>query len=220
MTATIADQVRQLAETRAAQPPVAALAAFSREQAHLAAMAAPDGVIAVGATLPDVELLDPNGAPISFYQALGDRLTVVVFYRGAWCPYCNITLKTYQAALVPELARRGVGLAAVSPQAPDGSLSMAEKHDLTFAVLSDPGNQLAKSAGILTAPSEDVRGAQLQLGLDLTEVNADGTTAIPMPTTVIVGADHVVRWVDVHRDYTTRSEPQQILSALDALGAR
>jgi peroxiredoxin len=220
MTTTIAEQVRHLAETMAAQPPNEAMGAFAREHADLAAQATPAAVIEVGATLPDADLLDPHGAATSLYDALGDRLSVLVFYRGAWCPYCNITLNTYQAELVPEVARRNVGLVAISPQAPDGSLSMQEKHELTFTVLSDPGNQLAKAAGILTAPSNGVRAAQLQLGLDLTAVNADGTTGLPMPATLIVDADHAVRWVDVHLDYTTRSEPEQILDALDALAVR
>ena len=219
MTTTIAEQVRHLAETTVGQPPNDVMAAFAEEQADLAAQDTPAGVIEVGATLPDADLLDPHGAATSLYDALG-RLTVVVFYRGAWCPYCNITLSTYQAELVPEVAHRNVGLVAISPQVPDGSLSIQEKHDLTFAVLSDPGNQLAKAAGILTGPSDEVRAVQVQLGLDLTDINADGTTGLPMPTTLIVDADHVVRWVDVHPDYATRSEPEQILAALDALAVR
>ena len=129
--------------------------------------------------MPDAELLDAHGATTSLYAALGGRLSVLVFYRGAWCPYCNIALNTYQAELVPELSGRGVRLVAISPQAPDGSLSTQEKHELTFSVLSDPGNQVAKAVGILTGPSDEARAAQLQLGLDLTVVNADGTTGLP-----------------------------------------
>jgi peroxiredoxin len=191
------------------------MGAFAREQAELAAFGAPDGVLPAGARLPDAELVDPYGASTTLYRALGDQVGVVVFYRGAWCPYCNIALNTYQAELVPELGRRGVPLVAISPQVPDGSLSMKEKHDLTFAVLSDPGNRLAGRLGILTGPSAEVRAAQLQLGLDLASVNADGTAGLPMPTTVIVDADRVVRWIDVHPDYSTRSEPIEILAALD-----
>jgi peroxiredoxin len=108
-----------------------------------------------------------------------------------------------------------VALVAISPQAPDGSLSMRQKNELTFTVLSDPGNQVARAAGVLSAPSAQARAAQLRLGLDLATVNADGTAGVPMPTTIITGADHVVGWVDVHPDYTTRSEPAQILAALD-----
>jgi peroxiredoxin len=217
---TIAEQVRQMNDTMAAQPSNEAMGAFAREQADLAARPAPTGVVEVGATLADVELLDLDGSATSLYQALGGRVSVLVFYRGAWCPYCNLALNAYQAELVPELDRRGVRLVAISPQAPDGSLSMQEKNALSFTVLSDPGNQIAKAIGIVTAPSDDVRAAQLQLGLDLTAVNADGTTSLPIPTTLIVDGDHVVRWVDVHPDYTTRSEPKEILAALDALAAR
>ena len=86
--------------------------------------------------------------------AAGDGTTVLVFYRGIWCPYCNVALSAYQQHLLPALTERGVRLAAVSPQAPDGSLSMQEKHHLGFAVLSDPGNRIARTLGILTQPSE------------------------------------------------------------------
>jgi peroxiredoxin len=139
----------------------------------------------------------------------------VVFYRGAWCPYCNIALASYQTELLPALSERGVALVAVSPQTPDGSLSMQQKNELTFAVVSDPGNSLATHLGVLTAPGVEARAAQLQLGLDLTTVNADATTALPMPTTLILDADHLLRWIDVHPDYSTRTEPEQILTALD-----
>jgi peroxiredoxin len=218
MTVTIAGQVAAMAEASAGQPPGEAMAAFAREQAELAAGGIPAGVIAVGALLPDADLLDPHDAPTTLHDAIRDQPAVVVLYRGAWCPYCNITLRTYQSELVPELSRRGVALVAISPQRPDGSLTMQEKNGLTFTVLSDPGNQVARAAGVLSAPSSPVRAAQLRLGLDLTTANADGTAGIPMPTTMIVDADHMVGWVDVHPDYTTRSEPGQILAALEGTG--
>ncbi len=191
--------------------------AFEVEQAALAAAGLPDGVLDVGSTLADVDLLDPKGASTTLYAATGSALAVLVFYRGVWCPFCNIALRTYEAELLPELTKRGVPLVAISPQKPDGSLSMAEKDELTFAVLSDPGNQLARSLGILTAPSSDALAAQIAHGMDLTAINADGTTTLPMPTTVILDGDGTVRWIDVHPDYTTRSEPAEILAALDAL---
>jgi peroxiredoxin len=215
---TIAEQTRELADSQAAAPASEVMSAFGREQAALATFE-PVGVIAPGETLPRAELLDPHGLPTTLPAVLDGRQAVLVFYRGAWCPYCNIALNAYQAELLPELEQRGIALVAVSPQKPDGSLSMQEKNNLRFTVLSDPGNQLATSAGILTAPSEEARAAQLQLGLDLEAINADGTTSLPMPTTLILDPDLTVRWVDVHPDYTTRSEPATILEALDALAA-
>jgi peroxiredoxin len=215
---TIAEQVQGLTEAQATALPADVMSAFTREQAALSDLD-PEGVIPTGTTLPDVELLDPHGEPTTLTGTLAGRPAVLVFYRGAWCPYCNITLNAYQAELLSELDRRGVALVAVSPQTPDGSLSMQEKNDLGFAVLSDPGNRLARSVGILTAPSEEVRAAQLELGLDLEAVNADGTTGLPMPTVLILDSDLTVRWVDVHPNYTTRSESAAILAALDVINA-
>ena len=216
MTAvTIAGQVAAMADTPARQAPGEAMGVFARGQAELAAGGIPDGVIASGALLPDAGLFDPPGTPGMLQDAIGDQRAVVVLYRGAWCPCCAITLRTYQFELLPELTRRRAALVAISSQRPDGSLTMRQKHELTFTVLSDPGNQVARAAGVLSAPTTQARAAQLQLGLDLTRVNADGTAGIPMPTTMITDTDHIVGWVDVHPDYTTRSEPAQILAALD-----
>lgn len=191
---------------------------FTAEQAELAEAGLPDGVVAPGGEMPDGELLDMDGQPTSLRRERRDGVAVVVFYRGAWCPFCNIALKAYEDLLVPALADRGVGLIAISPQRPDGSLSMRDKHGLSYVVLSDPGNQIAGKLGILSAPNAAAVEAQGALGLDLTEVNADGTRTLPMPTTAIVDADGVLRWIDVHPNYATRSEPAEILAALSAIG--
>lgn len=216
----IADQVAALRRDSAGQLPPAVAAAFGAELAELAVAAAPEGVAAVGTAMPDGALLDAHGHPTTLAQARDGKPAVVVFYRGAWCPYCNLTLRTYQGALARELDARGVALIAVSPQRPDGSLSMQEQHALTYAVLSDPGNQIAGRLGILTAPGAAVRAAQVSLGLDVAAGNADGTAAIPMPTVALVDAAGTLRWLDVHPDYTTRSEPDAILAALDATSGR
>ena len=211
---TIAEQVASLHRASAGQLPAEVAEAFAAEQRDLAAAGHPSGVAEPGSRLPDGELLDVAGEPATLAETLGGKPAVIVFYRGGWCPYCNIALRTYQAQLVPALAERGISLIAISPQTPDGSLSAKESKELTFTVLSDPGNQIAGQLGILTAPSDGTRAAQLQLGLDLTQVNADGTTALPMPTVVIADADGVIRWIDVHLDYTTRTEPGQVLQAV------
>jgi peroxiredoxin len=213
-TSTIAEQVASYHRAAAGQLPAEVAEAFAAEQRALAAAGHPSGVALPGSPLPDGELLDIGGQPATLAQTLSGRPAVIVFYRGGWCPYCNIALRTYQAQLVPALAERGISLIAISPQAPDGSLSTKEARELTFTVLSDPGNQIAGQLGILTAPSGGTRAAQLQLGLDLTQVNADGTTGLPMPAVVIVGADGTIGWIDVHPDYTTRTEPGQVLQAV------
>ena len=213
---TIAERVAAMTAARRDQPPNELMDIFAREQSELAARSVPDANVPVGSVLPDVDLADAHGATTTLYAATRARPAVVVFYRGAWCPYCNITLSHYQARLHPTLVERGIELIAISPQTPDGSLTMQENNELAFTVLSDPGNMLARNLGILTAPSPEVRAAQLQLGLDLVTVNADSSTALPMPTTIILDGGHVLRWIDVHPDYTTRSEADDIVAALDA----
>lgn len=211
---TIAAQVAEHHRASAGQLPAEVAAAFAAEQHDLAAAGAPTGTARPGDRMPDGDLLDVAGAPTTLAETLAGRPAVIVFYRGGWCPYCNIALRAYQAQLVPPLTELGIPLIAISPQTPDGSLSTQEAKELTFTVLSDPGNQIGDQLGILTRPSEGARAAQMQLGLDLTKVNADGTTALPMPTVIIVDADGVIRWIDVHRDYTSRTEPAQVMQAI------
>jgi peroxiredoxin len=214
---TITDRVAEMHATMAAEPPGEAMGAFAREQAELAAGGVPGGIAPAGTVLPDAELLDVHGEATTLYAAAGSGPAVLVFYRGAWCPYCNIALSAYQEQLLPQLTERGIRLIAVSPQKPDGSLTMQQKHSLAFTVVSDPGNAIAGRLGILARPSPEARAAQLQLGLDLTSVNADGTITLPMPATVILDAARAVRWIDVHPDYSTRTEPRQVIDALDHL---
>ncbi|MEU0601979.1 peroxiredoxin-like family protein [Streptomyces sp. NPDC006393] len=214
MTSPIADQVAALTETMATQVPAEALEAFHAEEMKLDAAGVPAGVAAAGTAIPEAQLLDAHGNPTTLRETRAGRPAVIVFYRGAWCPYCNVALRTYQRELAPELEERGVALIAVSPQRPDGSLTMAETNELSYAVLSDPGNTLGHALGIVTRPNDRTLQAQASLGLDIAETNADGTPDIVMPTVVVVDAEGVVRWIDVHPNYTTRTEPIQILEAV------
>src|ERR1700744_3511009 len=216
-TSSIEEQAQAFVTGSAAAMPAEIVSAFAAEQVSLDAAGVPTGVSAPGTPMPDADLLDVHGAPTSLAQARAGRPAVVVFYRGAWCPYCNMALRTYQAELAPALADRGVIMIAVSPQKPDGSLSAAQTNELTYAVVSDPGNQLASALGILTEPSLEAAAAQQKLGLDLAEHNADGGLTLPMPTTVVVDATGVIRWIDVHPNYTTRSEVPDILAAVDSI---
>ncbi len=217
VTETIAQQVATMHASRADQPMDDAMRAWAAEQAQLEAAGVPPTVAIPGSIFPDGDLLDVDGNPTTLTGERAARPAVVVFYRGDWCPYCNLTLRTYQQQLLPVLSEREIALIAISPQKPDGSLSIQEKNDLTFTVLSDPGNQIASQLGILNPErSEAVRNAAASYGLDVAGGNADGTDALPMPTTAIVDANGTLRWIDVHPNYTTRSEPETILAAIKA----
>ena len=166
----------------------------------------------VGAKVEDFELPGADGAPSSLGELVADGPAVLVFYRGQWCPYCNLTLRTYQQELLPELTPLGATLAAISPQRPDGSVPVAE---LEFPVLSDAGSTVARGLGLSYPVSAPVREAMETLGTDLEEVN--GTWELVHPAVVVVDRDRVVRFVDVHPDFVTRTEPALILEAVKSL---
>ncbi|MCU1514666.1 MAG: peroxiredoxin, partial [Microbacteriaceae bacterium] len=155
---------------------------FADEQATLNTAGLPTSTVGPGDVIPDARLVSPNGDAVSLYSALGSTTTVVVFYRGSWCPYCNLTLKHYQQTLLPQLTARGVKLIAISPQTPEASELAIANGELEFTVLSDPGNILVSQLGILTEPTGEARAAHTQLGFDVAESNADSTGGIPFPT--------------------------------------
>lgn len=212
-TTPIAAQVGEMA---AAAQPSELMDAFARNNAAKVD-AGISGLAQAGSAFPDGDLLTATGEATTFAAAVAGRPAVVVFYRGAWCPYCNIALRTYEAELAAPLAERGVALVAISPQAPDGSLSTAEKNELSFTVLSDSGNQVARQLGILNVATADELATNAEAGLDLAAVNADGTSDLVVPTAAVVDADGVLRFLDAHVDYTTRTEPAEILAAVAAL---
>ncbi|MEV0168955.1 peroxiredoxin [Nonomuraea fuscirosea] len=213
---SIAEQAQELTETMMRQAPAGALSPFAAEQAALRAAGVPAGLATLGFQVPDMPLVDVNGQPTSLYAITGGRMAVLVFYRGVWGPYCNLALRTYQKRLLPQLAGRGVELIGISPQTFQGSLAMQEKNELTFPVLSDVGNQLAARFGILTQPTPDALASLARLDIDVAAANADGDVTVPMPTVAIIDAAHVLRWIDVHPDYTSRTEVPDIIAGLDA----
>ncbi|WP_369199326.1 peroxiredoxin-like family protein [Streptomyces sp. PU-14G] len=194
-----------------------AYAVLRAEQERLDAEGVPAGAAKPGTPLPDGALIDPAGAPTTLAAACGGRPAVLVLYRGAWCPYCNLALRTYQRELLPELTSRGMELIAVSPQRPDGSLTTQEVNELSFTVLSDPGNQIGRALGVMNTWSQQARQAVTAVVTEVSAANGDGTDDVPMPTVVLVDARGVIRWLDVHPDYSRRTEPADIIEALKVL---
>jgi peroxiredoxin len=220
MPVSIREQTEQVKAAAAERLPVEVVAVFDASIQNLLDAGVPSNVVLVGDQLAPFTLSDATGSSISLDDLTQSGPAVIVFYRGGWCPYCNVALRTYQRELLPELRTLGARLVAISPQTPDQSLSTVEKAELDFTVLSDPGNRVAKSVGIVFQQADDVLRAQRELGLDLAAVNAEGSTELPRPTVLIVDQDRVVRFVDVQPDYTARTEVVDILAALAKLAHR
>lgn len=217
MPLTIREQSEQLQAAAAERLPAEVREVFDRSIRDLLDGGIPAGSVKAGDVLESFTLDDATGTPVSLDQLVERGPAVVVFYRGGWCPYCNLALRTYQGELLPELSAYGARLVAISPQSPDESLSTVEKAALEFTVLSDPGSRLADRIGIAFEQSDDVLAAQRELGLDLAKVNAEGAVRLPRPTVLVVDRDRTVRFVDVQPDYTARTEVADIVAALAKL---
>jgi peroxiredoxin len=216
---TIAEQVNDMKAAAADRLPPEIVAVFASDQEALAAGGVPAGAVAVGDKLSPFALPDATGRTRTLDELTADGPAVIAFYRGGWCPYCNLTLRTYEQELLPHLGAYSARLVAISPETPDASLSTQEKNELTYTVLSDGGVELADSLGITFDPSEAGLAAQRGFGLDITATRTDGATRLPMPTVLIVDRDHTVRFVDIHPDYTGRTEASDILAALKTLSS-
>lgn len=198
------------------QVPAEVFAALDGAAARLAASGVIDKPLKRGQRIPDFELADALGNRVDSRTLLGKGPLVISFYRGAWCPYCNLALNSLQQHL-QQIQARGATLVAISPEKPDHSLSLKEKHALAFPVLSDPHNKVARKFGLVFTLEESLRPIYKSFGIDLPAHNGDDSFELPVPATYVVGADGVVVEAFVDVDYRKRAEPETILSWLDRM---
>ena len=169
-----------------------------------------------GDRFPSVTLTDQLGRHVDLAALTAEGPLVVTFYRGGWCPYCNLELRAYQKAL-PDIERLGARLIAVTPETPDNALSTAEKNDLAFTVLSDGRGRLADALGIRFELSDAVKAYFVKAGHDLPARNGDDRWSLPMPATYVVEKGGRIALASVDPDYRRRLEPTAALAALAAL---
>jgi peroxiredoxin len=190
--------------------------AMTRADMELAASGITQGAIKAGDRAPDFRLPEARGGYIRLRDLLAKGPVVVSFYRGGWCPYCNLELHALQNAL-PEIEQLGAQLVAISPQTPDESLSTAEKNELAFAVLSDFGSSTARAYGIAFDLAQELRPIYERFGHALPDKNGGDSWRLPIPATYVVDMDGAVVLAFVDVDYRNRLEPAEIVAALESL---
>jgi peroxiredoxin len=190
--------------------------AMVRADMELAASGITQRALKAGDRAPDFRLPDARGGYIRLKDLLATGPVVLSFYRGGWCPYCNLELRALQRAL-PEITRLGATLVAVSPLTPDESLSTAEKNALAFPVLSDAGSATAKASGIAYDLAEELRPVYTRFGHAFPDKNGDESWVLPIPATYVIGTDGTIAMAFVDVDYRNRLEPAEILAALQSL---
>lgn len=166
----------------------------------------------VGAEAPDWELPDQDGDPVNLDELCQKGPVVLVFYRGKWCPHCNIQVREMQKIL-PKIEAMGAQLVCISPMLPDGTQYMSTKMQLGFPIVSDVGNKTAKDLNIAFAVHPDVRESMVKWGEDLPKFNGDFTWEIPLAATYIISkGDRKIVWSFIDNDPGVRAEPAEILA--------
>lgn len=174
-----------------------------------------DKALNVGDKAPNFALNNALNQPVSLYKTLENGPVVLTWYRGGWCPYCNITLHHLQEHL-PEFKKAGATLLALTPELPDNSLNTSEKNNLEFTVLSDIGNTVGKTYGVVFELTKEVASIY-QEGFGLNQKNGDNSNELPLAVTYVIDKKGIIQYAFLDADYKERAESKEIISALNNL---
>lgn len=174
-----------------------------------------DNALNVGDTAPDFRLTNATGQTVSLYKMLESGPVVLFWYRGGWCPYCNLTLQ-YMQRYLPKFQEHGANMMALTPELPDSTLSTEQKHNLEFEVLSDIDNVVGKQYGVVYTLTDDVANAY-NSSFGLSSYNGNDSNELPLGATYIIGTDAVIRYAFIDPDYRKRAEPDSLVQVLNVM---
>tara|TARA_R110002020_G_scaffold384233_5_gene595051 strand:+ start:11235 stop:11810 length:576 start_codon:yes stop_codon:yes gene_type:complete len=164
-----------------------------------------------GDRAPDFSLPNAFGKKILLSQALKSGIVIIKFYRGEWCPICNLDLRAIQQHL-PQIRSLGASLIAISPQRPDDALTAIQKNELEYEVLSDADQEVIKAYNLQFDPGEDYHHRR-----DLSVLNGGGLKTLPVPATFIVNTDQIIEAAHVEANYTERMGPIEIIEVIEKM---
>ncbi|HEX4087469.1 MAG TPA: peroxiredoxin-like family protein [Trebonia sp.] len=216
-TPTVTGLLAELHAYRVETMDPVALAANVDQRRLLEETADRDAFVKAGDVVEPFTLPEVLGGDVDLDQLLAVGPVVLLFFRFAGCPACNISLRHYQQELYPALAELGVTLVAVSPQVPGKLAAIKNRYGLRFPVASDVGGELGRRFGIMFAPTAEAQSRAVANGTDLGAELGAGSWELPMPTVVVIDADRVVRFADVHPDWLVRTEADVIIGAVRSL---
>jgi peroxiredoxin len=200
------------------KPTKEAIDIMHRATAELIASGQTQRAKKAGDVAPEFTLRDPDGRSVLSRDLLAKGPLVVSFYRGVWCPYCNLDLQALQEVL-PEVAARGASLVAISPQTAPNSRKSQRDNKLSFPILSDVRSEVADAFGIRFALPADLVALYKTFKNDLPTFNDDPSWVLPMPARYVIGRDGIIAYAEVNPDYTHRPDPSELLPVLDRLQA-
>ena len=199
-----------------AQAPAEAFDAFARSTQELIDSGIADKALSVGDQAPDFVLQDPHGNDVALKELLATGPVVLTFYRGVWCPYCNIELQALEA-VAEDIRAKGATLVAISMQGAADSRKSERDNNLSFPILTDKSGELAEQFGIRWTLQDYVIEFHKAFNVILPTIHGDGEWNLPMPARYVLDTDGNIVYAEVNPDYTQRPEPNDLLTVLDTL---
>ncbi|MDC9519548.1 peroxiredoxin-like family protein [Pseudoalteromonas sp. Angola-31] len=191
------------------------LALMAQTNEELIAQHIKDNALQVGAKVSNFSLNNHSAEQVELADLLNNGPVIISFYRGNWCPYCNLELKALNDHL-PEFKTHNAQLVAISPQLPDETLSSAQKNALEFDVLSDINNKVAEQFGLLFTLDERIVALYSQFGIDFEKYYGNQSYKLPLPATYVINQKGIITYAFLNEDYTLRAEPTDVLAALES----
>jgi peroxiredoxin len=196
--------------------PPQVVAVMRKATADLVASRQAERAVQVGMMAPEFALTDAHGNTVRSAELLNTGPLVLTFYRGVWCPYCNMDLQAIEAA-ANEIRGLGASLVAISPQTAPSRRKSERENELSFPILSDHGNALAHQFGLRFRLPDELIAVYKRFGNDLAIGNGEGSWTLPTPARYVIGTDGVVAYAEVNADYTRRPDPSELLPVLRRL---
>lgn len=209
----LAKQIEQFNNELATQVPQQVLEAFGKSIEDLQKKKIEEKSIKLGEIMPEFLLPNVKNEIINSNEILKNGKMIIAFYRGSWCPYCNLQLKTLQDYLT-KIKDKKATLVAISPQSPDSSLTVVEKHNLTFEVLTDTDNLFAKQLGISFELQDFVLPYYQALGIDLMHFNKNNDNSLPVPAVFVIDQNGKIIYKFVDANYMNRIDIDELLQTL------
>ena len=212
---TLAEQLEAKSAAFAARAPEQMRKVFQQGIDDVAALGLVESAKQVGDDAVDAELTAWNGDKVQLSKLWGEGPVVLIWYRGGWCPYCNLQLRATQESLA-ELDEAGARLVALTPELPDNAKQTAEANELSFLVLHDADNNVARQYGIVFELPE-VIAPMYRDRLKLAEVNGTDKLELPLAATYVIGTDGKIKWAFLDNDYKKRAEPADVVEAVKSI---
>ncbi|WP_298953202.1 peroxiredoxin-like family protein [uncultured Nonlabens sp.] len=206
-------QLQSLADDSASRHPGESQEIMSNGIKELKASHIASKSLKTGDKIPAIQLPNQNNELVDVQEILKTNKVVLSFYRGGWCPYCNLELKALQHFL-PEIEEKGARLIAISPETPDNSMTTHEKNELTYDILTDKNNELARVMNLVFKLPKDLQGLYKKFGIDLERTQENTSQELPLAATYVIGKNGIIEYHFIEEDYKLRADPKEILDTI------